>query len=119
MQQNWFSTKNEPNSWICIEFKNHQIKPTSYTIRSNDWSSDNWHLRNWVVEGSNDSNEWEIIDEQKENSDLRGRNLVHTYQVHNKNDNSFKFIRIRQTGQNWYNNYYFGLNCIEFYGQIF
>lgn len=119
VQQNYFSTKNEPNSWICIEFKNHRIKPTSYTIRSNNWPSDNWHLRNWVVEGSNDSNEWEIIDEQKENSDLRGRNLVHTYHVHNKNDNSFKFIRIRQTGQNWYNNYYFGLNCIEFYGQIF
>ena len=114
----YFCTDNKPNSWICFEFKNHTIIPSNNSIRSNCiCSSVANHLKNWAIEGSNDGQKWSKIDEQKDNSDLKSKNVVHTFPI-KKQDEPFKFIRIIQTGPNWINQYHLEFRSIEFYGKI-
>lgn len=116
---NNFATNNISGSWICVEFKNHQVIPTHYTIRSNNCDSNGPHPRNWVIEGSSDSSNWEQIDEQKENSFLNGKSQVFTFPIRPSNQHKFKFIRIRQTGVNWQNGNHLYMNYIEFFGKIY
>jgi hypothetical protein len=46
-----FRSKDEPDQWVCWEFRDGLVRPTHYTIRS---SKDNY-LKSWSVEGSMDS----------------------------------------------------------------
>ena len=116
----FFQTRGEPNSWICFEFKKHQIIPFSYIIRTID-DENNYHLKSWVVEVSNDKQEWLTIDEHQNDSSLKGASRIHLFKISKHFDNdSFKYIRIRQTGPNWYNeddrSHYLLIGCIDIYG---
>ena len=77
--------------------------PKAYTIRSGDWETNNWHLRNWVIEGSLDNTNWENLDEQKNCSLLNGSYFIHTFNINNENNKYFKYLRICKTGPNWFN----------------
>lgn len=110
------TSSNDSNSWICFEFKNHKIIPSSYIIRSY-YTDGNWHLKSWNIEGSNDNTNWVILDKQQDNSLLNGGNNVHLFPISN-NSQSFKYLRIHLTGQNWRNNYGLMMNSIEFYGKL-
>lgn len=111
-----FTTRNEENSWICIEFKNHKIIPTNYTIRSNECSQGFFHPLSWVIEGSNDKIEWNKLGEERNNRVLDGKNVVHTFPIQNKQE--IKYIRFRQIGPNSHNDHYLYISAIEIYGQI-
>lgn len=116
--QDFFGTGNQSNSWICFEFTKHNVIPTCYTIKSCDYGANWLHPKSWVIEGSDDSNIWEKIDEQNDCSLLKGASIVHTFQIMNEKSHEFKFIRIRQTDRNWKNNNCLYINCIEFYGLL-
>lgn len=45
-----------------------------------------------MIEGSNDNINWEIIDDQKNNSTQNGYNAIHTLKIENANDNKFKYL---------------------------
>ena len=47
-----------------FDFKDHKIIPTDYTLKSNSSSANVQKPKSWVIEGSNDNNSWEVIDEQ-------------------------------------------------------
>ena len=47
----FFTHHSDFEPWICIEFKNHKVRPLNYSIRSGD---DLDNPRNFVLEGSND-----------------------------------------------------------------
>lgn len=118
-----FYTKDEPDSWICFEFKNYKIIPTCYTLKSHNNSSGGCQPRTWIIEGSNDNQKWTKIDEQKNCTYLNDKNVFHTFLINgNEGKNPFKFMRIRQTGQNWCDSYgwrnILALSCIEFYGLL-
>lgn len=70
------------------------------------------------MEGSNDKNKWETIDEQKDCPHLNGENLVHTFPIEKSKQKSFKYLRFHQAGPTWRNDYCFDINCIEFYGEL-
>lgn len=118
----FFQTNDTPNSWICFEFKNHQIIPQSYIIRTIN-GENNYHLKSWVVEGSNDKSNWIKIDEHKNDNSLKGQSRVHLFNItKNSNEQLFKYIRILQTGPNWFNNNdrsnILLIGSIEFYGRL-
>lgn len=120
-KENCFYTTDAPNSWICFEFKNYKIIPSNYIIRSYN-SNDHWHLKSWVIEGSNDNQSWIKLDEQQNNNFLKGAGRVHLFSISNNdfNQRKFKYIRIQQTGLNWFSSPTDNLilNSIEFYGKI-
>jgi hypothetical protein len=110
-----FATNNVANSWIRINFKTNRIKPTHYSIRSRT-DGGGHHLRSWVVEGSNNEENWVNLDVQENNCDLTGSGAVHTFAV--GNPDIFSIIRIRQTGANSDNSHYLIVKSIELFGTL-
>ena len=115
----FFHSRNDPNSWICFDFKDHKIIPTNYSIKTDSRNQDElYHLKSWVIEGSNDSNNWEIIDEQNNCSYLNGRFNVHTFYINNKERKEFRYIRLKQTGKNWHGDDHLIFNSFEIFGDL-
>ena len=119
--KNHFQTDNFNNSWLKFDFGERKIQLTSYSIRSRD-DANIHHPKNWVVEGSNtDSDDWKILDSHNDDLSLRALDTIQTFKISNKSESneSFRFIRIRQTGLNTSNCYYLAFSAIEFFGTLF
>jgi hypothetical protein len=114
----WHST-NAPNSWICFEFKRNSISLQNYTVKSDPHRGQGYHhLREWVVEGSNDNGNWEILD-SRNTQELNGASLVKTFKCSSENSSKFfRFVRLRQTGKNCAGYDNLMLTGIEFFGSL-
>lgn len=112
-----FSSPNE-NAFICFNFKGYRAIPTSYTIRSWNSSPDSSHPKGWVIEGSNDNNEFEILDEQHDCSLLNGNSLVCTFTIDNPQYKKYQYLRMRRTQSDWLNSNNLDINSIEFNGGL-
>lgn len=108
-----FYSNDKQDQWLCFDFIEHKIIPTNYTIKSTS-SADK--PKSWVIEGSNDNSTWHTIDERKDDSNLKNDWTIHTYDIPNKMNTAYRYVRIRQTGLNWYNRYYLTFTSFEFYG---
>ena len=113
--KNSFFEANENISWIIFDFKKMRVKLQKYQIKSVGAGVDQYHLKNWLIEVSNDRNNWKIVDKQFNCSKLNGKGLIGTFDVL-QNDFS-RYIRLRQTGELWGDGYMW-LSKIEFYGWI-
>lgn len=115
-----YCSNDEQDIKICFDMKENIIQLESYTIKSRN-DGPNWgHLRNWVIEVSNDKNKWEIIDEHKNDSTLNERDIIATFET-KKTNGFYRFIQLRQTGESWrykQGNYMFYFKMIEFYGKL-
>lgn len=116
---------NKPDEWLKIDFKNFKIKPSFYSIRSGNMHGGKgyYHLRNWVIEGSNtdEDNDWKILDKRDEVDFLDGKNAAHVFSIQEKLDQNegFRFVRIKSTGVDTGGNYIFSLSALEFFGTIY
>lgn len=116
-KDSYFYSNNEPNSWISFHFKNHQIIPTNYTIGT--YGNDgNPHPKSWVIECSNDSQSWEIIDQQNECPYLQKGWIVHTFNINKSNSKSYQYIRMRLTGKTKRNDDRLLIDSFEIYGTL-
>lgn len=110
-----FFTKSIPNSWICLDFKDHKIIPTDYTINT---CSGGPYPMSWVIEASNDNNSsWDPIDEQRDYPDFNGPNLSHSFKIGKENLKEYRFIRIRQI-KTYNNSNHLGIGSFEIYGTL-
>ncbi|KAK8870689.1 hypothetical protein M9Y10_008576 [Tritrichomonas musculus] len=114
----YFFSQNQENSWICFDFKKYKIIPKNYSVKSHDNLPNNCHPRSWVIEGSNDNNTWEIVDEQKDCSLLNGNLLASTFTIQNIDNKEYRFLRMRQTQSCWNGSNNFSIDSIEFYGSL-
>ena len=113
----WFSY-NIPNSWLEIDFKQMKVKLNGYSLKTSDCLPNaGSHLKNWVIEGSNDRNLWVEIDKQINNYDLNGSSFHHYYSL-SKISDEFKYIRIRSIGMTHFNNNLLSFSNIEVFGEI-
>lgn len=112
-----FSTSGE-NSFICFDFKDYRVIPKNYSIRSWKSGQNSSHPRGWVIEGSNDNNKFEILDEQRDCPFLNGSSITHTFDIENPQNKSFRFLRIRSIMPDWNNTNNLDINSIEFYGGL-
>ena len=113
----FYESNNEANTYIRFDFKDKKIQVDSYSIQSDNNDPNSGHLRNWVLEVSNDSDHWEVIDSHSNDSSLNGSNIIKTFHT-NKSESFYRFVQIRQTGQNWQNDYYVYFPYVEFYGKL-
>ena len=113
MNGDW-GTKNLENSWVKVDLINRQAEFTGYSIMSVAALRNQMHLRSWVVEVSNDDDQWIPVDERVKCNDLNGKLVTKTY-LFNKTQ-PFRYIRLRQTGMNWQSNNYLSISQIEFFG---
>ncbi|EAY19771.1 hypothetical protein TVAG_178150 [Trichomonas vaginalis G3] len=110
----WFYTRNIPDSWIQMDFKNKRIAPTWYSIKSDGNSCS--HIKNWVLEGSDDATNWSMVDEQRDNSILNGQFNVGTFKC--SKSRFYRYFRIRQIDLNTSGNNYLGMCNFEMFGSI-
>ena len=83
--------------------KKNKIQLSNYSIQSSINGTNSGHLRNWIVEVSNDSRQWAQLDKHSNDSSLRGNNIIATFKT-KKMKTFYRFIRLHQTGESWYNN---------------
>lgn len=111
---NYYCASSQWDVWICYDFKERKVKVTNYSINSIKQYTGH-HLKSWVVEVSDDGNNWTQIDERKDCKKLNLTNLVATFDV-KPNDYS-RYVRLHNTAEPWGgNNLWF--SCLEFYGYI-
>lgn len=113
-----FYSINMPDQWICFELKNHQLIPSCYEILSSPFPKGNYHPKSWVIEASNDGNNWTIIDEQNNCSCLNDKSVIHCFPIKTKDNKSFRYFRFHSTGENWRNDNIIMFHSIEFYGSL-
>ena len=117
-----FHSENELNSWICYDFKKRSVTPTSYSVRTYGYYPGGNHLKSWVFEGSNDQNIWTILDRRDNNHDLNDEFALHNFSISPVPTNSFRFLRLRLTGQDHYEShvlYYLIITSLEVFGTLY
>lgn len=117
---NYFMSANEINSWLQINFKDMKIRPTHYTIRTYSAGPRNYHLKSWILEGSNNFHEnWKVIDSQNGVNYLAYANATYTFEIKKQNpDEYYKLLRIRIAGINDADSYHLILSNLEFFGSL-
>ena len=113
---NWWNSKNEPNSFVQFDFKSSLVSITGYTLKSDGYSGN--HLVSWVLEVSDDGSTWDAIDERTNTQDLNGNYIVKTYDCNKRSDRFTRYVRLRQTGWNSNGSNYLMLSEIEFFGKL-
>lgn len=116
--KDFFST-NESNPWLCFDFHDYSIRPTNYIIRSGSYDENSVHPKSWVIEGSNDNENWDILDDQTDCPFLNGKNRVHGFAITKDDCEDYRYIRMRLTGENWCGCFHMAIESIEFYGTLF
>ena len=117
----YYPAGNDRNAFVCFDFKDKLIQLTSYSIKSHDDDRNCKHLRNWVIEVSNDGKTWQEIDRHENEDKLNGRKLIVNFEISPPMKEFYRFIRLLETGINWdsRNNRYDGFfSKIEFFGKL-
>ena len=114
-----FYSQNKPDSWIRYDFKEMRVRPTSYSIRSYVGSPGLNHPKSWVFEVSNDGESWEVVDRRDDNSDLNDKYVIRNFPISPEVRGSFRFIRLRQTGENHAGDDKLVINSLEIFGTLF
>ena len=115
-----FASNHEPDSWICYDFKERRIIPTSYSMRSYSWSPGTGpHPKSWIIEVSNNGLSWTEIDRRDNNNDLNGSFLIANFKISHVPSESFRFFRLKRTGRNHFGNDHLALSSLEIFGTLF
>lgn len=111
------SSSNDPNKTITFDFKNMRVQLSDYAIQSCKFGDEDYcHLKNWVVEVSNDKNEWKIIDSHENDASLNNKGAKSVFKCNC--DNFYRYVQLRQTGNSWYKDGHLYINLIEFFGKL-
>jgi hypothetical protein len=113
LSTSYFDSQNEPNQWLCYDFKDRKVRPTHYSISAH--SSDYW-LRSWIFEGSMDGPTWTELDGHINDQTTNSNHPIRTFSV--SNHFSFRYLRLRQTGVNAQGSHYFVLYAMEIFGDL-
>jgi len=96
------------------------IIPSHYSLLSYAGGVNTYHLRNWVIEVSNDAFAGECIeiDRRDECADLNGAGASRCYEISHPPEAEFRSIRLRQTGKNWHNDDWLIFSGFEVFGEL-
>jgi hypothetical protein len=104
------------NNWICYDFKDRQIVPTHYAIRSSPQDPNNSHLKSWLVEVSVNGENWKEIDHRENNAELNEPLKTKVFEV--CACDASRFIRLAQIGRNHYGNSELCISAWEIFGRV-
>ena len=85
-------------------------------MKTINYPEGNGHLKNWVLEVSDDDNNFTEIDRHENCDLLNGKLKTATFEV--SHSTPARFVRLKQTGKNWRGDNFLVLNQIEFSGII-
>lgn len=107
------------NSYIIIDFKDKKVNLTKYyfsvPVEKSNWKED--RPKSWLIEVSNDREEWITVDSRMNDYSLTGFGKFNTFTISNKSKDFYRYVRIKEIiGQN--GNHRLLLSEVEFYGKI-
>jgi hypothetical protein len=115
--RSYFISGNDPNQWICYDFKDMYVHITGYSIRSSNCEYARYcYPKSWVVEGSDDGIEWKEFDRHENNSQLKGRSSLASFEVVKSSE--VRMVRLRQTGKNYNDNDTLEISALELFGSL-
>ena len=91
----YYQSKNRRDQWLCYDFKDWRVTPTSYSLRAFDCQ----YPVSWVIEVSKESS-WEVIDRPIQSRDLTAPFQTANFSIPSRLTEGVRFIRIRQTEKN-------------------
>ena len=116
-----FSTKSAQKSWVALEFAQHAVQLSHYTLRNTDApEAKNLALRWWKLEGSKDGKQWVTLDDRSHDSSLANKSQPATFTVPASSTASqyYPFFRLTQTGANAGGGHALSLGGMELYGRL-
>lgn len=120
-EKNYYHSKDDGGAYVCFDFKDKLVQLSSYSIKSMNNNVHYSHLKNWVMEVSNDEKTWRIVDSHINDPILDEPGVVVNFAIRKKNIDFHRFIRIRQNGNSWdprTNHNFIGFYFIEFFGKL-
>jgi hypothetical protein len=85
------------NKWICYDFKDRRVVPTHYSISSsNTGGMNSYNLKSWVLEISENGEDWIEIDHKENNSELNDKSATRVSDVSRSEEG--RFIRLVNIG---------------------
>lgn len=109
----------ENDAFIEFDFVSRKINVTSYTIRASYFCPNYYHPKTWKLLGSNDHQNWELIDMKENNSELNETYICAHFECSQKGQ-YYRYIKYLQI-DNWNRDnlkYNVVLSAIEFFGSI-
>lgn len=114
-----YQSRNEQNTWLCYDFKDRRVIPTSYSVKSFGYGPGSHHLKSWVLEVSNNGTSWKEVDRRDNNNDLNDFRVTRNFRITRIASERFRFVRLRQIGPNHRCGYYIGITAMEIFGILF
>ena len=114
-----FATKSVQKSWVCVEYAQHALQLSHYTLRNTDAAeAKTLALRWWKVEGSKDGKTWSALDERSHDSSLTNKSQSATFTVAPSPAAAqfYSYFRVTQTGANACGGHALSLGGMEMYG---
>jgi hypothetical protein len=109
----YFQSCDEPNRWLCYDLKDRKVRPTHCSIHAH---SDNWYLRSWIFEGSNDGSRWTELDRHSDDQTTNSNHPIGTFSISSACE--YQFLRLRQTGLNANGGHQLFLYAMEIFGDL-
>ena len=110
----YFATKDESDRWLCYDFKERRVAPTSYSIRSDN----GWYLKSWDLEVSNDRKTWKVVDRRENNSHLKAVYVTRNFTISEPPLESFRYIRLHMTNKTHGGDDILALSSLEIFGRL-
>lgn len=101
---------------MALDFGTLKVCPTQYTCRSD--SNDNYSMRNWALEGSNDGKVWVMLDNRVNDISMAASNGLATYTIAPVTETAYRHLRLNNTGANSRGDTNFMINGFEVYGSV-
>ena len=116
----YYCSRYQPDSWICYDFKDFCVIPTSYAVRSYPYTRGGNHLRSWVIEVSKDGTDgsWTVIDRREGIRKLDREDAIANFVVRRVPSEGIRFFRLKQTGKNHAGEVDLRLSALEIFGTI-
>jgi hypothetical protein len=112
-----FVSANQPNQWICYDFKHRRVRLTHYSIRSRfDGFKGSNNPKSWVVEGSATGQNWVSLDVKEDNSELNDKGVTAVWKIAEADE--VKLVRLRLTTPSHSGKHYLAISSFELFGSI-
>ena len=112
-----FGTESRDDSWVQFDFKERRVLLDGYTLKTVNWDRNDGHLKNWILEVSNDGKDYKEIDRHEKCDLLNGNLRTATFKVSCSTPQ--RFVRLKQIGPSWSGCNYLNINQVEFSGFLY
>eukprot|EP01084_Bolivina_argentea_P049295 90677_1 len=85
------------NCWFSVNFGGCKIKPVSYSLKHDKYND--YYMRDWNLEGSNDGINWTILKQHKNDTTINEANKIFGWKI-DECDQTYKIFRVNMTGRN-------------------